>query len=257
MARTLLASLLLAAPALGQSVAWLSPSDHRPGEGAEVLIAQVRDEGGEAAAAPWIVPVRLYQRSAFTQRNLQEQGADGPDGKTLRFLPDQPGEWVIGADLPERIEMVPAAELRGFLERHRAGTAPAMQGEVRLRRMESMATMISAPGEAAPISVRKTGQRAEIRPLFDPMTIGTPSTIGLRTYIEGGKITGVLVRATNMATGDSTSFTSDREGIARATIDAPGPWRLEFHHAMPAPAGSAFDLTLYSTTVTFLNGDRP
>ncbi len=261
----LVSASLLAGSALAQTVSFLEPTDPRPALGEEiVLIQQRRDRDGNTTPFPWVVPHRLYHKSAFTQRNLHDPAADAPDAGEgaggLRFTPDHPGEWMIGADLPEHIEPLPTAELRAFLAEH----VPAASGielpraTVRVRRVESMTTSFLAPGEAVNVSIWKNGQRVEIRPLLDPLTAEAPSTILARVYVDGTDRPGARLRATHVPTGRSSFAMSDAKGIAQVVIDAPGAWRLEFHHAVVPPEGATtHDVTLYTSTLTFVNGAQP
>ena len=114
------------------------------------------------------------------------------------------------------------------------------------------AVRTGADAEHSEVVMAKRGERAEIRPLFDPTLALHPSAMPVRVYIDGDGAAGMRVWATHLATGAAQSAISDGRGIAQLEVAGPGPWLVEFHHVYPVgPGDDEADWVVFTGTMVF------
>jgi hypothetical protein len=100
------------------------------------------------------------------------------------------------------------------------------------------------------------GYPAELVPLANPYTLKAGATLGFRVLVDGQPIAGqlVLVGGRRGSTGDTrlpaTSLRSDRAGIVRVALTAPGRWYVKFIHMVPR-SNDVVDYESKWATITF------
>lgn len=202
----------------------------------------------------------LFVRGGGTQENRDRVRPQNPKDDFVLLRIEHPGVTLVGADRRPIVREMTGDELGTFLRQSVAlaekASIPAGDGELRVRHVASAKTLIRAAtaGRESPpsaIATSKTGQKVEIRPLFDPSAARVGSDLPLWSYIDGSKKTGVKVQATNVATGKTTTFLTDAGGSGHFRVTDAGLWRVEFHHAEPLKDGSKADWVVYSATLTF------
>jgi hypothetical protein len=251
----------VATPALAGTLttAYLTPSKYSATLGESIALHFDAGAAKDAQPAPWPSGevTWLFIRggdAAENQHDVQPQRAQD------NFVPlkvEYPAVTMVGALRPV-VREVPGAELRAFLEQHAAADTSSLAAgrTYRVRDIGSAKTLIRVPaadGQALPsaIATSKTGLRGEIRPHFDPTVAPVGSDIPLTVYVNGDKRPGAQIQATNVATGQTTTMTSDQSGSAHFRVTDPGVWRVEFHYAQPLSNDSAADWVVYSATLTF------
>ncbi|MEX2219011.1 MAG: DUF4198 domain-containing protein [Phycisphaerales bacterium] len=209
----------------------------------------LRTQGPEPE--PWPPASWMFIRVASTQRNFDDPPRNARDEATATL--DTPGVGLVGLDFAPGEVTASRPDLRAFIaERGRAPEdAPiAGDGQVALRRVQSVKAILraGAPGQevGASEATGKSGQQVEIRPLMDPLATPVGGDIAVRCYAASGSAPGARLIATHEPTGQRQESTADASGIARFTLTAPGPWRIEFHELIAGDPP-----TLYSATLTF------
>jgi hypothetical protein len=212
---------------------------------------------GKFEPIAWPVVDRLFIRADGGQKNRHDVTPSQPDGDGLTLVLTTRGANLVGADIRDAVERIPAAELRTLLERAGGKIAATIPdaGEIRVRFVRSAATLLrvssgDAPREPSAVATSKTGQKAEIRPLMDPTTAAVGSDLPFRVYVDGSKVEGVKVRAT-IAEATAVERTTDAGGSLFFPVSAAGVWRLEFAHAKPLERDDAADWAVYVGTITF------
>jgi hypothetical protein len=264
-------SLILAAtaaisPALGsvpaQDAAYLvaTPPTAAPGE--PVAMHVERGEAGASLRVAWPSDRAewMFLNAGGNGENRHGVQPDEPDGDTVATKAPQEGVLVAGLDLSPVVESVSAASFAAFRRAHlpadSAGAAPAAPaGQVRIRRIESLAAIVRAaplgqePSPSA-IATSKTGQNVSIRPLMDPTGLRAGGDVPFRLLAGGRGVAEGRLAATSLASGRVQSVTADSSGICTLHIAEVGHWRLEFHH-LTRSADDLADWNLHTATLTF------
>jgi hypothetical protein len=175
---------------------------------------------------------------------------------------------LFGVERHERVVEMEAGHFALLAARAGVQRAPEAAGEpegdgggeggvVRVRRIEASKAIVRATPQPeglhhSTIVTAKRGERAEIRPLFDPTMLEPESVFPVRVYTEGDGAKGATVIATHVETGAEHRVVADDKAIAILTLDRPGAWRVEFHVATPAaPEDADADWVVYSATLSF------
>jgi hypothetical protein len=204
----------------------------------------------------------FYVLAAGTRENHPTVRPAGRDTRSVPVNVTQPGVTVVGLDKKPAVTTMSGTDLRTFLSQNvaQAEAVPIFQRlgstPVRVRRIESAATLIRAPGtggdnEGSGAAMSKTGQAVEIRPLFDPTSVVVGSDLPVRVYVGGSTKAGAKVQASSLAAGQTVAKIADRTGSTFFRITHPGLWRIEFHDARPLDGDADADWVLYSATLTF------
>jgi hypothetical protein len=260
----LLALLALAGsalpPASAQTLARFVPA--APETAGALELRFVRERAGRAEPQPW--PATdvgwLFVREEGTQQNHDALAPAAEDATVLRLERGTPGPALVGWDPPPRIERTSAAELASFLAERagekglpRAALALPAEGPVTVLRLESLA-LVARPGGAAPATVAasKSGQRMELRPLFDPGALAAGGDFVFRLYLPEGGADGLLCRAVQLETREALALERLPEGTLRMRLERPGPWMVEVSRVRALDGAAGAELELASTTLVFV-----
>lgn len=258
---------LAAVPALAAppTVSFLTPSKYSANLGAALTL---RFEVGAAKTAqPAAWPTGevgwLFIRGGKTQENRHDVRPQNSQDNFVPLRIEYAGVTLVGADRRSPTLETTGAELRAFVEQNVAAGPAAQKAQslpadskLRVRQIASTKTLIRAPdpnGQLIPsaIATSKTGQAVEIRSNFDPTAATVGSDLPLSVYVDGDKLPGAKVQATNVTTGQTTTYIADNGGAGYFHITDAGVWRVEFHHAVPLQNDPVADWVIYSATVTF------
>lgn len=264
---TLVAGVLVVGTAWAQSpsATFLSPDECRVGLGDTVKLRVEAGNRGEARPTDWPSDVAwLMVRNTEMQRNAHHVKPTRAGEQTVDLKIEQPGVTLVGMDLATRKSKLDAGALRQFVDRHggpalKAATLPT--GKVNVRHYSSAKTLIRVSddnGETTPsvLGTDKTGQKVEIRPVFDPSAARVGTDLPMWVYVAGSKREGLKVEATHVATGQTVTFVTGRGGNGHWRIPAAGRWQVEVHHAEPWTRDNETDWVLYSGTLTFEVGGK-
>lgn len=204
-----------------------------------------------------------FARVAATQTNADAATLDASGQPTAAL--DHAGIAVVGTDLQPRDLAVDASELRKFIAERgslaHGAEIPAGAKQVRIRHIETFKTILrcgqKGAEEGQSEAMGEATQSAEIQLVLDPTALTLPSDLLVRISAHSDEIEDQRLFATHIPTGRTVEYESADEGYAHIALDAPGPWRLEFHALMAAPPGEDPPLVLYSATVTFCAGALP
>lgn len=253
------AAALAPATVQAQSVSILEPESfvHAPGDSLELSL--LRETGGERERAAWPTTSErawLFVRADGTQENLAEVPRLGEDEDRTRLVLPHVDANLIGLDLAPRVEVVPRAAWRRFLE-ERVGAAPAtLLPETRVRRVESMKLLVRVvePGDEVTPSATaqsKSGQTLELRPLADPTCVPEGGDLPFRVYVPDGEAAGLRLVARHLSSGAVWTSVVRAGGIGDVRITAPGRWTVEVHQLVESTRDSAADVELRSATIAF------
>lgn len=244
------------------TVSFLTPSKHVSALAETLSLRFVAGAAKDARPVAWPSDEIewLFVRGGGTQENRDRVRPEDPKDDFVALQIKHPGVTLVGVDRRPVVREMTGDELRTFLRQNvapaeRAGL-PAGDRQLRVRHVASAHTLIraaAAGNEDSPsgIATSKTGQKVEIRPLFDPSAAHVGSDLPQWSYVEGSKKAGVKVQATNVATGKTATFLTDAGGSGHFRITDAGLWRVEFHHAEPLKGDSKADWVIYSATLTF------
>lgn len=256
-----LAAVAGAAWAAPPAASFLSPSQYtfRPGDA-----LTLRYEVGPAQAAqPTAWPADeiewFFVRGGGEQENRHEVRPERADDNFIRVIVPHAGVTVLGTNRTTVLKEVTGDELRAFAEQNlaelpEAAKSLAADRKLRVRHYSSAKTFIRADDgsvEPSAIAARRTGQKVELRPLFDATVAHVGSDLALFAYVDGAKQPGALVRATHVASGKFQTLTTDAEGSGHFRIDATGAWRVEFHKLVPPDGNAGANWVLYTGTLSF------
>jgi len=252
------------APVAAQSVTALLADRHELAARERLNVRFDRERGGALEQAAWPGEFDWFLvRVAGGQANLES--LPDPDDETAAFelLLPEPGVALVAADRRPRVELVTPGELRAFLRsRVGAATLPARalerggQPELRVRRLESSKLLVRVLGAEgwlpnSATAQSKTGQRVEIRPLGDPTSVRVKTDMPLRVYVPNPRKAGTKVLAHHLSSGRTQTFLTDGVGTGHFTVNAPGVWLVEVHHARRLVDDSEADWEIHTATLTF------
>jgi hypothetical protein len=210
----------------------------------------------------------LFIRGGKAQQNQHDVRPQSARDNVVPLRIEHAGVTLIGADRRSPVFETTGAELRAFVEQNVAASPAAdkarglpADSKLRVRQIASVKTLIRAAapgGQLTPsaIATSKTGQAVEIRPNFDPTVATVGSDLPLSVYVDGDKLPGAKVQATNVTTGQTATFNANNGGAGYFHITDTGVWRVEFHHAAPLENDPAADWAIYSATLTFEVGAK-
>ncbi len=246
------ALVITAVAAQAQTVRFLVPDTHGPAPNAPLTISLEADR----APAPWPQDrcEWLFVKGSGRIANRHDVVPDQPASEAVTITASANGVTLVGLELRPVIESIPRETLMKSLPGLVADVPPLPNREViRVRRRESLSThlRVEPNGGHSPVATQKNGLNVEMRAMFDP-TMATPgSDLPVRVYADGSGASGIRIHAECLDGGAATIVIADGAGIAYLPITHTGRWRIQAHTARPAPPGSDFDITLYSSTMTF------
>jgi hypothetical protein len=255
-------ALLAGAAASAQEAVFLSPQSFViPGGQARVQL--LSGQPAAAAATPWTADRTkwLFSRSAGAQDNLHDVAPAAADD-FLAIPAGKSGVTVIGLDLAPQVLEFTADEWQKRASAMRPAGAPlenrSESGKrVRVRHLASAKALLRAgaaqgPDAASAEAMSKTGQAAEIRPLFDPTVLRVGADLPLAVYADNIKRKDIRVAAASVQGGTVEEIEIGSGGLANLTLTHPGIWRIAFQVIEPAPkVDSDVDWIVYSGTLTF------
>lgn len=123
--------------------------------------------------------------------------------------------------------------------REEAGTADT-PGRERFRR--HVKTLIQVGPQARSNSpadttfAMRTGQRLEVMPLNNPLTMAVGSALGIQVLLEGQPLAGALVKAWHKHAGQTLLIRSTTSSAGKVTFKLPyrGAWMVSVVHMLPA-----------------------
>ncbi|HZW09999.1 MAG TPA: hypothetical protein VFF69_08855 [Phycisphaerales bacterium] len=236
----LVSALWPAGPAAAQSALYLVPERATVALGDSVRLAAATGVDPDAAPGPWPAEriEHFFARTAWTQENRDGLGRAEGSEVVAPWRAAEPGVLLLGIELADATESVPAASFAAFVDHALGETGRAAIGEVPaggevalVRRQSAKAVVVveSAGAEPASIATSKAGQAVEIRPLMDPVAARPGSDLAVRLHASIPGAAGGVVIATNTVTGDVVRATADSSSIANVPLGTAGRWRLEFH----------------------------
>lgn len=261
-------ALLALPPAAAQTLARFVPAE-LGGEGASAGMLElrfVRESTRSIELQPWpaLEIGWLFVRGEGTQQNHDALATLPGDPSRLRLEHEGSGPLLAGWDLPARVERAHPVELRAFLAERSARTAMpralealAANETVLVRRLESLALVArpeegQAPAEPSAIATSKSGQRMELRPLFDPSFLQAGSDFAFKLYLPAGGSEGVLCRAVHLVNRSSQPIELLGDGSLRLKLEQAGPWMLEATRLRALGGAEEAALELASSTLVFV-----
>ncbi len=252
-------SSALAAP---PTASFLTPNQYGPQVGQTLNVHYEAGAAKDARPVPW--PTNevdwFFVRAGGEQENSPEARPDRATDNFISISLRHPNVTVIGIDRHTTLTDVTGAELRSFCEQSVGNTPDAIKGlrpesKLHVRQISSAKLLIRAYSiagapEPSASANRRTGQKVEIRPIFEPTAVRVGGDLPFCVYVDGVKQPGAKVQATSLATGQTQSFVADGEGSGHFHIDSPGVWRVEFHQVAP-PTGDGTEWTVYTGTLSF------
>ena len=245
---------------------WINPAPNPLQVGETARLTLEVGEFFRGTTLPFVGPqtVALRQYSTAGVRDLAPFLALRATLPTLAIAMPAAGTQVVIFDSQPNFISLSADTFHAYLhdegldfikaQRIAAGTA-TQPGRERYRRYVKTLVRVDAapqPDSAAQTAVASkdmtyaavTGQRLELVPTSDPLTMAPGDALGVRVLFDGAPLAGALLKAWNK--GDSGSG-KQREGqtvIVRATTSADGqvsvnlpyagPWMLSVVHMVPA-----------------------
>lgn len=260
--------VLLCGASIAQDVHVLTPERYAIGAGEAANLRIESRQDGKASLIAWPTDrIRWYfVRGGGTQENRDSVEPMQPARQTVAQTIEQAGAAAVGVDLKPVIETWDKAAFEAFLSSQTTVSPPkndntpqADKKTVRVRRIETMRTIVLAATtsvdqtepDSSTTVLSKTGQAVEIRLLGNPLAATIGADIPVKTYVRGDKLGKGRITATCLGDGSKQTLTADSGGTANFNLTRGGAWLIEFHHAEPAPAGSDFDWTILSATLTF------
>ena len=243
---------ITAMAAHAQTVRFLVPSTHSPAPNAALTISLESDR----APAQWLQDRCdwLFVKGSGRIANRHDVPPDQPASNAVTINASPNGVTLVGLELRPVIEAIP----RDVLAKNLPGLVadvPALpvRDVIRVRRLESLSThlRVDPHGGHSPVATQKNALDVEMRALFDPTMAVPGSDLPVRVYADGSGASGIRIHAECLDGGAATIVNADNAGIAYLPITHTGRWRIQGHIAKPAPAGSDYDITLYSSTMTF------
>ncbi len=263
MAATLVACAW-AAMAADLPVMYLTPETYTPTVGQPLLLRAQLGTPLRAADTAWPQDrlASLFVLGGGTRLNRPTLPPSARDVNATEVTIAHPGVTVIGCNEQPQVTALTGEELRGFLRQNLAAAdenpeVQALAGvkQVRVRRIASAVTQVRSPEAGlrapSPLALAKVGLRNEIRPLMDPTATPVGRDVAVRVYVEGSKVAGAKVQATNLAQGTTQDKRTDDTGATYFTMTAAGTWRIEFHVAQKLSDDPEADWLVRSATLTF------
>lgn len=189
------------------------------------------------------------QYSKLGQEDLQPRLPSGAPVGDLQLPLTTAGTHLLAFDSQPRTLELPAEKFHAYLHdegldfikvlRDAAGTA-ATPGRERFRR--NVKTLIQvgprARTNSAPDTTYavRTGQRLELMPLNNPLTMKVGAALGIEVLFDGQPLPGALVKAWHKRAGQTLLIRSTTSSDGKVTFNLPyrGAWMVSVVHMLPA-----------------------
>ena len=245
------------------TAAFLTVDKHTAAVGDVVKLHFETGGAKDAQPAPW--PRNqvewMFVRGGADQENQHNVQPTDARENNVPLKVTHAGVTLIGADQKPQVLEMTAAEFRAFAGQNlelgeAAGKLPEGEARIRVRHIASAKALVRTPaadGRLIPwaIAASKAGQAVEMRPLFDPTAICPESDLPLCYYVNGAKVPGAKIQATNVTTGATVGFVTDRGGAGYFHVAECGVWRVVAQHARPLEGDAKADWELRTATLTF------
>ena len=201
-------------------------------------------------SAPQTLTLRRYSAAGSTDlRALLPSAAAVP--ALLVRMPTPGTHMVIFNNQPSIISL-PAGTFNAYLheegldfikaQREAAGNAEKA-GRERYRRFVKTLIRIKPATDAIPSATTKpdtthatvTGQRLEILPMTDPLTLAPGDVLRVRVEFDGKPLAGALLKAWHKRGGQTLTIRAKTAADGSASFDLPyaGPWMISGVHMVP------------------------
>jgi len=256
----------LALPTSAQTLARFAPAELESAGPGALELRFVRESTRSIELQPW--PERevgwLFVREEGTQHNHDALTPFAQEPTRLRLERDGPGPLLVGWDLPPRVERMHPVELRAFLAERTSHESMPRELEVLgnetvlVQRLESLALAVrsgddsATAAEPSAIATSKSGQRMELRALFDPSFLQAGSVFAFKLYLPEGGTENVICRAVHLTSRDSRALERLPDGSLHVKLEQAGPWMLEASRLRALDGASGAALELASSTLVFV-----
>lgn len=230
------------------------------GEKIEISFERPAPDGKSFLPADWSGVSRVFTRCGGEQENRHDVVSDVAGGRTVGIRLTHPGVLLVGVDLTPALGTMKVGDLQKLLSANLSPDAlmkmslPAA-GDVRTKSFVTANVLIraDAPGlarEISAVAMSKTGQKSEIRPLFDPTSATVGSDLPMRAYADGAKVEGLIVHAV-LPDGKRVERTTDATGTFVLPVEQSGIWRVSFSYARPSNMDGDVSWEAFSAALTF------
>jgi nickel transport protein len=192
------------------------------------------------------------------------EGYDPAEVKECKGL-DAKGEAVVveivrGADKASLVPKGDPAVLTMFYETgHKVrttdgwkkGTKRSFAGKTEVLdslKIERFCKSFFAPSD---VWSKPVGHRLEIVPLKDPLTVRPGDTLPIKALIEGKPLEGAVVAASEKKADKKDPVKTDKEGVAKVSIERPGMQIIRIGHKIPFQNDPDADALYLSAVITF------
>jgi len=253
---------------------WFAPIAATPAAGQAVRLRLEVGEGfsGEAAGFSIARTASLRHYTGGTERDLRPLLApDVPEAEVLFVLNDS-GTHLLSFDSEPQLLSLNADKFHAYLHDEgldfvkalREGSGTAHQpGRERYHR--NVKTLVQA-GPSPPAGslpdltyATQTGQRLEITPLGDPLTLNSGERLNLKVAFDAAPLAGALVKAWHRRNGQVLMIRTTTSADGRATFELPyaGGWMVSVVHMVHVQNDADADWESYWGNVSFSVPERP
>jgi uncharacterized GH25 family protein len=246
-----LCASLMAAPLAQSHEFWIEPVPAlRTSDASARLVLRVGEyfEGEQIGlSSAQTSALRHYGPSA--ERDLRSLMPATPVGEIAIALRGAGTHLIAYDSQPSRIDLA-ADKFHAYLhdegldaikaQRESAGTA-AEPGRERYRRNVKTLIAVGRPAASDTAWATRTGQRLEIVPLANPLSLKPGGTLPVQLCFDGKPLAGALVKAWHRRSGQTLVIRAKSAADGKAAFELPyaGSWMLSVVHMVPADSGEA------------------
>ncbi len=213
-------------------------------------------------SAPQTVGLRQY--SAAGGKDLRAMLPSPSRGAvaTLELPLPSPGSYLVAFDSQPSQISLPAGTFHAYLhdegldfiktQREAAGAAEKPGRERYRRHVKTLLRVGNAPGSNSSAATAaaadktfatRTGQRLEIVPSNDPLTMKPGDALGLQVLFDDKPLAGALLKAWNRQKGQTLIIRAITSGDGKATFNLPyaGGWMISVVHMVPVKGANDID----------------
>lgn len=254
----LMASLLLAAPALRAHDFWIEPSTFTPEPGERLAVRLLVGDDFPGGRVPRMA--RFLERLALLGPGAEAEvaGVEGIDPAGY-VLAGEPGLHVLVYDSrPDALTLSGKGFEKHLAEqglervsalRRKRGETEAQARELFSRCAKALVAVGERSGEGYD---RRVGLPLELVPEKNPFLLSPGEDLPLLVLYQGGPVAGVWVQARNpRRPEESVSGRTDAKGRVRLRLASGGFWLVKAVHMVPAPQGAGADWESFWASLTF------